>query len=89
MFSCLFHICDVYTPFFPEIKTYNIQTISAKIMLLNPKIPKYIIKAANGVLFAPENTPTPPSSTYFHYIFNYSNIKKIKIYFYKNHLIFQ
>ena len=53
MFSCLFHICDVYIPFFPEIKTYNIKTISAKIMLLNPKIPKYIIKAANGVLFAP------------------------------------
>lgn len=63
MFSCLFHICDVYTPFFPEIKTYNIQTI-------NPKIPKYIIKAANGVLFAPENTPTTPSATTLSFIFS-------------------
>lgn len=70
MFSCLFHICDVYIPFFPEIKTYNIKTISAKIMLLNPKIPKYIIKAANGVLFAPENTPTPPSATTLSFIFS-------------------
>lgn len=89
MFSCLFHICDVYIPFFPEIKTYNIKTISAKIMLLNPKIPKYIIKDANGVLFAPENIPTPPSSTYFHLYFQLFKYKKIKIYFYKNHLIFQ
>ena len=76
MFSCLFHICDVYTPFFPEIKTYNIQTISAKIMLLNPKIPKYIIKAANGVLFAPENTPTTPSATHFHLYFQLFKYKK-------------
>ncbi len=76
MFSCLFHICDVYIPFFPEIKTYNIKTISAKIMLLNPKIPKYIIKAANGVLFAPENTPTPPSSIYFHLYFQLFKYKK-------------
>lgn len=76
MFSCLFHICDVYIPFFPEIKTYNIKTISAKIMLLNPKIPKYIIKAANGVLFAPENTPTSPSSTYFHLYFQLFKYKK-------------
>lgn len=78
MFSCLFHICDVYIPFFPEIKTYNIKTISAKIMLLNPKIPKYIIKAANGVLFAPENTPHLLVLHTFIYIFNYSNIKKLK-----------
>ena len=63
MFSCLFHICDVYIPFFPEIKTYNIKTISAK-------IPKYIIKAANGVLFAPENTPTTPSATTLSFIFS-------------------
>lgn len=70
MFSCLFHICDVYIPFFTEIKTYNIKTISAKIMLLNPKIPKYIIKAANGVLFAPENTPTTPSATTLSFIFS-------------------
>lgn len=76
MFSCLFHICDVYIPFFPEIKTYNIKTISAKIMLLNPKIPKYIIKAANGVLFAPENTPTPPSTTHFHLYFQLFKYKK-------------
>lgn len=59
-------------------------------MLLNPKISKYIIKAANGVLFAPENTPTPPSSTYFHLYFQlFKYKKKIKIYFYKNHIIFQ
>ena len=38
-------------------------------MLLNPKIPKYIIKAANGVLFAPENTPTTPSATTLSFIF--------------------
>lgn len=89
MFSCLFHICDVYIPFFPEIKTYNIKTISAKIMLLNPKIPKYIIKAANGVLFAPENIPTPPSSTYFHLYFQlFKYKKKLKYIFIKIILYF-
>lgn len=52
------------------------QTISAKIMLLNPKIPKYIIKVANEVLVAPENTPTNPSATHFHLyfqLFKYKN----------------
>lgn len=91
-FVCVFlfipYLLCIYS-FFSEIKTYNIQTISAKIMLLNPKISKYIIKAANGVLFAPENIPTPPSSTYFHLYFQLFKYKKIKIYFYKNHLIFQ
>lgn len=45
-------------------------------MLLNPKIPKYIIKAANGVLFAPENTPTTPSATTLSFIFSTIQIKK-------------
>lgn len=39
-------------------------------MLLNPKISKYIIKSANGVLFAPENTPTTPSATTLSFIFS-------------------
>lgn len=72
-FVCVFlfipYLLCIYS-FFSEIKTYNIQTISAKIMLLNPKIPKYIIKAANGVLFAPENTPTTPSATTLSFIFS-------------------
>ena len=45
-------------------------------MLLNPKIPKYIIKAANGVLFALENTPTTPSATTLSFIFSTIQIKK-------------
>lgn len=39
-------------------------------MLLNPKIPKYIIKAANGVLVVLENTPTTPSATTLSFIFS-------------------
>ena len=48
-------------------------------MLLNPKISKYIIKAANGVLFAPENTPTTPSATTLSFIFSTIQIKKKKL----------
>ena len=48
-------------------------------MLLNPKIPKYIIKAANGVLFAPENTPTTPSATTLSFIFSTIQMKKKKL----------
>lgn len=57
-------------------------------MLLNPKISKYIIKAANGVLFAPENTPTTPSATTLLYFQLFKYKKKLKYIFIKIILYF-